>query len=254
MQTPEKHRSNSDALAFTPDSEWNSANVEISTIDVSKWERSSKYVKVLSNVLTKKECADIIQLSEANGYEPAKVNMGYKEVLMPDVRNNDRCIIDSPITMEFIWQRLVTLCGDDMNLLQGAFTGEEAGGLHAVGLNERMRLLRYDPGTYFAPHNDGCYQRRRDAGERAGEYSLVTFQLYLNEGFEGGATKLLNCGDENEGFDVVPETGSVLLFQHNVYHEGSVLVHGRKYALRTDVMYTTKGPGHDYATNPIVLK
>lgn len=33
-------------------------------------------------------------------------------------------------------------------------------------------------------------------------------------------------------------TGSVLVFQHNIFHEGSVLVKGRKYAMRTDVMFT----------------
>lgn len=252
FETPPKSSKKIDNLAFNPDPDWDAANVEISTIDVSQWERSDKYVKVLTNVLTKKECADLIQLSEASGYKKALVNVGSHEVLMTDVRNNDRCIIDSPITMEVIWQRLVTICGDDANLLQAAFTGDRR--LHAVGLNERMRLLRYDPGTYFAPHYDGCYQRRYDAGERCGEQSYVTFQLYLNEGFEGGSTKLLNMRDESEYFDVIPATGSVLLFQHDVFHEGAMLLQGRKYALRTDVMYTTKGPGHEYATNPIILK
>jgi predicted 2-oxoglutarate/Fe(II)-dependent dioxygenase YbiX len=252
MNTPTKEsQMRGDTLAFTPDLAWDSASVKVSTIDVSKWERSDKYVKVLSNILTKQECADLIQTSEASGYEPAKVNTGIGEVLMTDVRNNDRCIIDSPITMEFIWQRLVTVCGDDANLMQASFAGRD---LHAVGLNERMRILRYDSGTYFAPHNDGSYQRRRDADERQREYSCVTFQLYLNEGFTGGATRLLNCRDESEGYDVVPEAGSVLLFQHNVYHEGALLEEGRKYCLRTDVMYTQKGSGHEYATYPIHLK
>jgi hypothetical protein len=241
------------ALEFTPDPQWSPDDVQVSTIDVSKWERHDKYVKVLSNVLTADECAQLIAVSEAAGYEQAKVNMGHKEVLMTDVRNNDRCIIDSPVTMEFIWQRLLSVVGEDDNLLRAAFCG---GGrqLHAVGLNERMRLLRYDPGTYFASHYDGSYQRPYGAGERAGECSYVTFQLYLNEGFEGGATRLLNMRDESEGFNVIPQTGSVLLFQHDVYHEGSALIQGRKYALRTDVMFSTKGPGHEYTTSPIELK
>lgn len=255
MQTPPKYNKSADLLAFSPDPEWDPAHVEISCIDVSKWERANKYVKVLSNVLTKTECADLIRQSEATGYEQAKVNVGYREILMPDVRNNDRCIIDSPLTMEFIWQRLVTLCGDDLNLLQASFLGKRGNSkvFHAVGLNERMRLLRYDPGTYFAPHNDGSYQRGYSAGERAGEQSFVTFQLYLNEGFDGGATNLLSGRRDGEGFAVIPRTGSVLLFQHDVYHEGAILNEGRKYALRTDVMYTTRGPGFEYAVEPVEL-
>ena len=81
----------------------------------------------------------------------------------------------------------------------------------------------------------------------------MTFQLYLNEGFEGGATRLFSIANEDVYFDVIPRAGSVLLFQHNMYHEGSLLIEGRKYALRSDVMYTEKGEGHEYATNPVVF-
>ena len=37
---------------------------------------------------------------------------------------------------------------------------------------------------------------------------------------------------------VVPEPGKVLIFQHNLFHEGSLLISGCKYAMRTDIMYT----------------
>ena len=219
-------------MRFTPDPEWTANNVEVTKIDVSKWELSDKYVRVLSNILTKKECVELILHSEDAGYEQAKVNTGKREVLMTDVRNNDRCIIDSPVTMNFVWQRLMLVCGDDANLMRASFKNDPR--LHAVGLNGRMRILRYVPGTYFTPHCDGRYTQ--DA-----VHSCVTFQLYLNEGFEGGSTKLLNSRNRSEGFDVVPATGSVLLFQHDVFHEGALLQQGRKYALRTDVMYATAG-------------
>jgi len=34
--------------------------------------------------------------------------------------------------------------------------------------------------------------------------------------------------------------GSVLIFEHPILHEGSKLISGRKYAIRTDVMYSSK--------------
>ena len=65
-----------------------------------------------------------------------------------------------------------------------------------VGLNERMRVLRYQPRQYFAGHFDGSYERRggNDSGgdERKGERSFITCQLYLNEEMEGGATRFSN--------------------------------------------------------------
>ena len=36
---------------------------------------------------------------------------------------------------------------------------------------------------------------------------------------------------------VTPKIGRVLVFQHDILHEGSVLVRGTKYTMRTDVMY-----------------
>ena len=33
-------------------------------------------------------------------------------------------------------------------------------------------------------------------------------------------------------------TGSVLIFQHDIYHGGATLEKGRKYAMRTDIMYS----------------
>jgi len=238
-----------DTLAFNPDPAWDAGKVQVTTVDVSQWEEeSNKYAKVLTNILTQQECNEMIERSENKGYEQALLNTGRGEVLMSDVRNNDRCIIDSPQTMEFIWQRVLSACKDDEILLRAAFTGKK---LHAVGLNERMRLLRYDPGAFFAPHGDGSFYRQN--GDKRGECSYVTFQLYLNEGFEGGATRIFSIANEDVYFDVIPRAGSVLLFQHNMYHEGSLLIKGRKYALRSDVMYTEKGEGHEYATNPVVF-
>jgi hypothetical protein len=35
----------------------------------------------------------------------------------------------------------------------------------------------------------------------------------------------------------VPKSGSVLVFDHELLHEGALLKEGLKYAIRTDVMY-----------------
>ena len=73
---------------------------------------------------------------------------------------------------------------NDKELHQASFSAR-SGGYRAVGLNERLSFLRYDPGDYCKPHNDGNYLRNDPNDPRYGEVSMVTFQLYLNEGFEG---------------------------------------------------------------------
>ena len=54
-------------------------------------------------------------------------------------------------------------------------------------------------------------------------------QLYLNEGFEGGATTFLHDTDPVQHYQCHPRTGMVLIFEHKILHEGSPMVKGRKY-------------------------
>ena len=41
-----------------------------------------------------------------------------------------------------------------------------------------------------------------------------------------------------QDYSVIPKVGRVLLFQHDIEHEGSILKNGLKYCIRTDVMYS----------------
>ncbi|KAL4230857.1 hypothetical protein ACF0H5_011231 [Mactra antiquata] len=181
-----------------------------------------KLAFVLYNVFTKEECADYIKKTEKMGYSDALVNIGLgKQVMMKDVRNNSRCIWDSFEEADRIWQRIKEFIPETWMCRK------------VMGLNERLRFLKYDPGEYFAPHMDGVY--RRDNNER----SAITIQLYLNEGFKGGSTTFMNFNEEEKN-EVVPKTGMVLVFQHDIFHEGSTLLKGRKYSMRTDVMYSAE--------------
>jgi predicted 2-oxoglutarate/Fe(II)-dependent dioxygenase YbiX len=103
-----------------------------------------------------------------------------------------------------------------------------------VGLNERWRFYRYGVGQTFASHYDGAFIRRD--GPRAGEHSQVTFMIYLNEGFAGGATKFDLRYPHGEVI-VEPRAGMALMFLHHLRHEGATVESGHKYVLRTDIMY-----------------
>ena len=174
---------------------------------------------VLDNVFSPKECSTIIEWTESFGYVKASLGNGR---VVEQVRKSDRCIIDSDELSQVLFNRIE-------KFLPKKWNGESL-----TGLNERLRFLRYYPGGYFKPHGDGFYERE-DKSER----SCLTCQLYLNGGFEGGATTFLPRRRE-KGPEVpcVPQPGRVLIFQHELRHEGSLLKSGTKYAVRTDVMYT----------------
>lgn len=252
FSTPPKPAPASSAAFILRNESFQSDNIIVEDLDLSIYlgrEGEGKFAKILRNVFSAVECQRLIELSERVGYEEALVNVGGgKQRLISDVRNNERCIIDDSLLAEAMYERILSVCCDDLNITSAAFSHHRST-LHAVGINERLRFLRYDPGTYFDYHMDGSYVRRDEAGcERRGEESFVTVQIYLNDGFEGGATRF---GSATKGYDVIPETGMVLLFQHDIWHAGAVLKRGRKYAIRSDVMFTTKGPGWEYALKPI---
>ena len=207
---------------------------------------------LLHNCLAKEECQTLIHRTEQKGYEAALVNVGGgSQVAMTDLRNSDRCIIDDPEFAEMLYQRILSKLKGHPDVLQTMINWKQKNAQYAVGLNERLRVLRYDVGCYFKPHCDGSFVRGVEAGlDRQEEESEMTLLLYLNEDYRGGHTRFLHSRyryDKDAGMDIVPRTGSVLLFEHDCFHESATLEAGRKYVLRTDVMYTRKGPGHEYS-------
>ena len=87
---------------------------------------------------------------------------------------------------------------------------------------------------------------RRARGARsadtARDLSLITIQLYLHDmpSQIGGSTRFLVApADRTRHPDVEyqPRAGSVLLFTQELLHEGAVVSAGRKFTMRSEVMY-----------------
>ena len=204
------------------------------------------YALVLHGILSEEECQALIARSETQQFAVAEVNVGNgKQKKMTEIRNNDRMFIDDHALAAQIWQRIADTLPPEEESEDSQFLhkqkNRDLSNWTAVGVNERLRVLRYDPGTYFAPHFDGAYSRDDPEHPQCGDMSFITAQVYLNEGFEGGATAFLDPEDwerpEDSKIDVVPRTGSVLLFEHPLLHEGSKLLKGRKYTIRSDIMF-----------------
>jgi hypothetical protein len=58
--------------------------------------------------------------------------------------------------------------------------------------------------------------------------------IYLNENFHGGETVFTGATRT----EIVPKTGLMLAFKHEIVHEGSIVRKGKKYVLRSDVMFS----------------
>ncbi len=158
---------------------------------------------VVHDFLTPDECGYYTTVSESAGYGDAPITTSGGPVMRKDIRNNDRVMIDDPRIAETVWERLKP------------FFPERVSFWVPVGLNERWRFYRYDPGQQFDWHFDGAYERS------AAERSAFTFMIYLNGGIAGGATEfnLRSRGSVQTGDPIVrvqPEPGKALVFPHRI--------------------------------------
>lgn len=119
--------------------------------------------------------------------------------------------------------------------------------MRLVGASDYIRVMRYcapeeagEGGGSFATdprnaHHDG--RNKRAEGD-----SLLTALLYLSSEGEGegalrgGGTLFLDEEGEQVA-RVAPRKGSLLLFDHHLYHRGEHVAAGVKHVLRSDLLY-----------------
>jgi predicted 2-oxoglutarate/Fe(II)-dependent dioxygenase YbiX len=183
-------------------------------VDVCGLDLTQPLLWTVPTVLSASECRDFIARIEASQPTPAPITTSGGFVMRPEVRNNSRVLFDDRRLAAELFERLVAHL--PKSLLR----------MHAVGVNERFRCYRYQPGQRFALHHDGTFARSPK------ERSLLTLLIYLNQDFSGGETAF-----PEEGERIRPQTGLALLFQHRLLHEGCAVRSGVKYALRSDIMY-----------------
>jgi WD40 repeat protein len=187
---------------------------------------------VIHGFLSPDECVSYITAGEQRGFRSAESDYP------PSYRNNDRHVVDDDGFAKALLDRLrekTTQLG-----LQDLI-GRDQAPWRLVGLNERIRICRYRPGQQFRIHQDGVHHRGVNCQSR------LTFMIYLTEGasFEGGDT-LFYAGAQPEGESgnqsaviarLRPRAGSLILFDHAIWHAGDTVKRGVKHILRSDLIY-----------------
>ena len=92
---------------------------------------------------------------------------------------------------------------------------------------ERPQFLRYKEGDFFVRHQDGNTKQLDFDHLRVRRISIVVF---LNSYFSGGALKF---SDNTTTFDLLGETGLLVAFKADVFHEVATVTSGERYTMIT---------------------
>jgi predicted 2-oxoglutarate/Fe(II)-dependent dioxygenase YbiX len=178
----------------------------------------------IDTVFSPVECQSLIDRAEAIGFEAATVRSTDGPVMMTNIRNNDRVVLEDKVLAGEMWQRIRHLV-------------PEIAASIPCGVDSQLRFYRYYPGQQFKRHKDGAVTNS------LGQTSKLSYMIYLNDECEGGNTVFreyytIDGINKKIEFIITPVVGMALLFRHELRHEGSPVTAGCKYVLRSDIFYS----------------
>jgi WD40 repeat protein len=184
---------------------------------------------VIPSLFSKSECEQLLNTDIKNSFQKAISN--YPTYY----RNNDRFVMDNDVLANQLFEKVKPYLPEIINI--NSTIEAENGVWHLKELNNRLRFCKYSANQYFHRHLDGVHYRNDTT------QSKLTFMVYLNcaTEFKGGRTLFFKTKETNEIWVAyIPKQGDLIVFDHNVWHEGEILTQGEKFVLRSDILYSKK--------------
>lgn len=165
-------------------------------------------------------CTQLLRDLDARGFQ--RTGEQYPD----DYRNNDRLVFDDAGLAAELEDRLRGYLPE--TIVDGGARWQ------LLELNARFRACRYANGQAFCVHRDGAYVPSDDTR------SFLTVQLYLDDDARrtGGRTRFYADPQGRDQIAAIsPTVGSIIIFDHRVWHDGEPVSRGIKHVLRTDAVY-----------------
>jgi WD40 repeat protein len=147
-------------------------------------------------------------------------------------RNNERFVTDNEALAAELFNKVKPYLPETIEITNSI--PAENGTWQLQQLNSRIRFCKYGKNQYFHRHLDGVHYRSETV------QSKLTFMIYLNDAseFSGGRTLFYKTKNTTEIWaSYIPKQGDLIVFDHNVWHEGEMLTEGEKFVLRSDILY-----------------
>lgn len=187
---------------------------------ISKTNIGGKLIIEIDQFLSEVEC-DTLLLHRKHKFEKAISH--YPKYY----RNNNRLEEDNDVLASHLLQKVKLLGIEELKMMKQ--------------LNCKFRFCQYNSGQKFSKHQDGVYFHSNT------EASQLTFLLYLNDSneFDGGETQFFNSKTDGRIIhEVKPTKGKLVIFDHQIWHNGGEVQNGTKYILRSDFIFENKNKSH----------
>jgi WD40 repeat protein len=182
---------------------------------------------VIPSLFSPSECTELLNEDIKNSFQKAIAS--YPTYY----RNNERFVMDNEELANKLFQKVKPYL--PQTITTNSPIQAENGTWQLKELNSRLRFCKYAANQYFHRHLDGIHYRS------ATVQSKLTFMIYLNSAteFKGGRTLFFKTKDTEEIWaSYIPKQGDLIVFDHNVWHEGEMLTEGEKFVLRSDILYS----------------
>ncbi|MDF2188504.1 2OG-Fe(II) oxygenase [Paraflavitalea sp. CAU 1676] len=188
---------------------------------------------VIPALFSKAECEALLNENIRHSFQQAIANYPVY------YRNNERQVVDDKALSAWLFEKVKPYLPETIRT--NAAIESENGVWALAGLNDRLRFCKYSANQYFHRHLDGIHY------QSAASQSKLTFMIYLNSAteFEGGRTLFYQTKEATKPWaEYIPVQGDLIVFDHNVWHEGEELRSGEKFVLRSDIIYSREEAGN----------
>lgn len=214
----------------------------------------------VKKLLDARECGKIIEKAEIKGFSPSPPSGGgHGQTPRTGARTSQFYVEDNEKFAGILWDRIKNFVPEDLKSIKqvpymnSVTQGDE---FKPIGVNEHLRVYKYEPGQYILKHDD--YRMSRFRHDIANDIyyeqmSFLTLLVYLNEGFQDGKTLfwtnyatvgttghcrfIRDIEFTESDLNIEPEMGKAVIHDHMVQHEGESPKKSTKYILRTDIMH-----------------
>jgi prolyl 4-hydroxylase len=236
---------------------------EINVSEMLKTDYKGDALFTVSNFLSPDQCLNVIKRCTEKGWKKSAPSGGGRTG-HEDARTNQFSIFNDSEFSQKLWDNVKQFVPSDLEFLgeNVYFSSKDKGKeWKAVGVNDHLRCYKYDPGEAFPEHID--YKMKRvvwrmnpDTKKPTAyiQQTFLAFLIYLNDDFTGGETGYwpshegIHCRflreSENKPHQVniTPVTGTAVIQDENILHEGLPTRKGVKYILRTDIVHERPAP------------